>query len=65
MKAFWCVCAKCEDVWVSTFAEEHGELIAMDETGESCVDCGGEVLIQEEYQAGEMDEREREVDFDF
>lgn len=50
-KYFWCVCLSCADEWVSGFVGENGFLTPVDETGEACVDCGGEVDIQDEYES--------------
>ena len=65
MKHFWLTCSSCGDQWISGFISEHGLLVAVDETGESCVDCGGDVEIGDEYESGEGREYEREDHFDF
>lgn len=38
---------------MAAFASEYGLLVAMDSTGENCVDCGGEVEIGEAYEGGD------------
>lgn len=66
MKHFWLTCSLCGDTWVSGFISEHGILVAIDETGESCIDCGGEVEIGDEYEpAGDGDDDRDEVRFDY
>jgi hypothetical protein len=65
VKHFYLTCTLCGDTWVSGFISEHGLLVAVDETGESCTDCGGDVEIGDEYERGDDREYEREEHFDF
>lgn len=53
MKHFCVKCLQCGDEWIASYISEHGLLVAMDETGERCVDCGGEAEIGEEYEGGD------------
>jgi hypothetical protein len=65
VKHFWVTCTECGDAWVAGYIAEHGLLVATDETGEACTDCGGQVEIQDEYDGPNEDDTRDEVRFDF
>lgn len=47
---YWVRCLECRDEWVAAFAEELSFLTPLEENGDRCTDCGGEVEVEDEYE---------------
>lgn len=49
MNYYWCVCEDCEHIFIAQFVIEQGSMFAVDEYGEECSECGGNLEVRDVY----------------